>query len=156
MAIEFSVCQDTVRSLPLREAIVVVPNTIVRAAVARMRAMRLGCAVIVDSESKPIGVFTERSLLRALLENASLDSRVVGEFLDSTFVKIKNSEPISRVWDAIQRERARFICVTDDTGKLVGLTGQKGLAEYVADFFPGQVIAQRLGCKPWMQQREGA
>jgi CBS domain-containing protein len=156
MSIEFNVGEDTVRSLPLREAISVTPNTILRAAVARMRATRLGCAVVVDMESKPIGIFTERSLLGALLQHVSLDSRVVGDFLDSAFVMIKNCEPISRVWDAIQRERARFICVTDDDGKLVGLTGQKGLAEYVTDFFPGQVVGQRLGCKPWMQHREGA
>jgi CBS domain-containing protein len=156
MELEFNVYGETVRSLPLRDPIAVAPNTVVRAAVARMRSLRLGCAVIVDLDRKPIGVFTERSLLSALIQNASLDRRVVGDFTDPSFVQLKSSDPISRVWDAIQHEGARFICVTDDSGRLIGLTGQKGLAEYVSEYFPGQVMVQRLGCTPWMQTREGA
>ena len=44
----------------------------------------------------------------------------------------------------------------DDQGKLVGLTGQKGLMEYVAEHFPGEVMVQRVGEKPYTQSREGA
>ena len=50
----------------------------------------------------------------------------------------------------------QFVCVTDDEGQIVGVTGQRGIAEYVAESFPQQVAVQRLGCTPWMQQREGA
>jgi CBS domain-containing protein len=156
MELEFSVHDEAVRSLPLRDPIAISPNTVVRAAVARMRSLRLGCAVIVDMEKRPLGVFTERSLLRLLIQNVSLDRSVVGDFADPEFVQIKSSAPISQVWESIRHEGARFICVTDEAGKLIGLTGQKGLAEYVTDYFPREVIFQRLGCKPWMQAREGA
>ena len=147
---------ETVGDLPLREAITVKSGTIVRAAVARMRALDLGCAIILDGRLAPVGIFTERSLLDVLVQNASLDESAVGDFADYRCIVVKSSDPASRVWDAVEREGHRFICVTDDAGKVIGLTGQRGLAEYISEYFPGQVMVQRIGGKPWMQQREGA
>ncbi len=80
----------------------------------------------------------------------------MSDFPDSKYLVVKTSDSIGRVWDAIVRDAYRFICVVDDEGKLVGLTGQRGLAEYVSECFPQQVMAQRLGGKPWLDQREGA
>ena len=148
--------QEPISSLPLREAIIVYPTTLVRAAVAVMRDKSLGCSVIVDHEGRPTGFFTEKSILRLLMENASLDERPVSEFADSSFFAVKSSEPIMRVWEAIQFNDARYVCVTDDEGTLIGLTGQRGIAEYLADCFAQQTTVQRLGSTPWMRQREGA
>ncbi len=148
---------DPISSLQLRDPIIVHPYTLLRAAVALMRSHSLGCAVIVDQVSKPIGLFTEQSMLGALVSNASLDDRPVCDFAEPRFLCVKSSQPIARVWDAIQRDRARFVVVTDDeSGKLIGITGQRGIAEYISDCFPRQIVVQRLGSKPWMQQREGA
>ncbi len=147
---------DPIRNLPLRDAIVVSPNTLIRAAVALMRDRSLGCAVIVEHGLFPVGLFTEQSVLKVLTQNASLDERPVRAFADPNFMSVTASEPISKVWDAIQTNGLRFICVTDDDGRLIGITGQRGIAEYIAEYFPQQVTVQRLGSTPWMQQREGA
>ena len=40
--------------------------------------------------------------------------------------------------------------------RIAGLTGQKGLIEFVADHFPGQVMVQRIGGQPYPSDREGA
>lgn len=153
--IHLAIQQETVNSLPLRKAIRVSPATIIRAAVAMMRNEELGCAVIMKQD-QPIGVFTERSLLEVLIHDPRLDSLRVGDFADPGFRVVKTSDPISVVWQAIQEEGFRFICVTNEDGQLIGLTGQRGLAEYAAEYFPQQVTVQRLGCKPWMATREGA
>ena len=147
---------ELVSSLPLREAIRARPDDSLRQAVEAMRAKSLGCAVIVDQAGKPSGLFTEQSLLDALTQNESLDERRIGDFTDPGFRCVKSSDPISRVWDAIAQDGIRFICVTDDAGDLIGVTGQRGIAEYVADCFPREVVVQRLGSTPWMDQREGA
>lgn len=148
--------EDTVRSLQLRQAILISPHTVVRAAVALMRRESLGCAVIVDHRRVPSGIFTEHSLIGALVKNASLDDCPVCQFADRNFISVGESEPIMRVWQAVQLAAARFVCVTDADGRAIGITGQRGLAEYLTDCFARQVTVQRLGSKPWMQQREGA
>lgn len=147
---------DTVGSLTLRSAIIVQPYTLVRAAVAMMRNHSLGCAVIADHAQVPSGIFTEHSVIDALMKDACFDSTPVCRFADPKFIAVRKSDPILRVWNAVQMASARFVCVTDDEGKVIGITGQRGLAEYVADCYAGQVAVQRLGSTPWMQQREGA
>ena len=148
--------QDTVSSLQLREAIVIQPETSVSDAVALMRGKSLGCAVIVDQGGTPRGFFTEQSLLVAILQHDSLDDQLVSSFVDPDFITVQSSDPISHVWEAVRSTGSRFICVTDDEGNLIGVTGQRGLAEYVAEYFPQQVSVQRVGSTPWMQNREGA
>jgi hypothetical protein len=69
---------------------------------------------------------------------------------------VKQSDPIVNVLLAMQAQNVRFVCVLDDEGRAVALTGQKGLMEYIADHFPGQIMVQRIGCAPYIQQREGA
>ncbi len=147
---------EPISSLPLREAIAVHAGTLLRAAVASMRHQSIGCAVIVRVGMIPVGLFTEKSLIKALVSHDSLDDHPVSQYADTSFVSVSASEPISRVWDAICRDGIRFVCVTDDEGKLVGVTGQRAISEYIAEYFPQQVMVQRLGCTPWMQQREGA
>ncbi len=85
-----------------------------------------------------------------------LDQCTIGAFPDSDFALVKQDEPIRKVWDAVVNEGKRFICVIDDDRHPVGMTGQRGLAEYVSDLFPREVLVQRIGGKPWMSTKEGA
>lgn len=148
--------QDQVSSLPLRDAIAVRAETSISEAVGLMREKSLGCAVIVDESGAVSGIFTEQSLLAALTGHKDLDDHTVGEFPDPGFLALSSNAPVSRVWDAIEQDGLRFICVTDEGGQLIGLTGQRGIFEYLAESFPQQVLVQRLGSTPWMEQREGA
>ena len=147
---------ETVAALPIRSAITSESGTVVRAAVARMRDKRIGCAVVVGPRQKPIGIFTERSLLRVLVQGASLDERPVGDFADFRCAVVAQSDSIAMVWSAIQDDGARFVCVVDGNGRVVGLTGQRGMSEFLSECFPQQVAVQRIGGTPWFQQREGA
>lgn len=148
--------EDTVSSLPIRDAICISAQTPIAEAVAKMCEKSLGCAVIVDQDGTPQKLFTEQSLLDLLAEKKTLDDQVAGDFADPALMVVRTTDPISTVWNAIEQDGMRFIFVTDDDGKLIGVTGQRGLAEYLAESFPQQVLAQRLGGTPWMQQREGA
>lgn len=156
MRLREDLTEYTVGSLPLREPVSVQPGTPVRAAVAQMQEQKLGCAVLVDQDNKPTGMFTERTLLGLLTQGRSLDESRVDDFLDNGFLAVSRDQAVSTVWNAVVKDGARFICVTDNDGKLLGLTGQRGLAEHVAECCPQQVMVQRLGGKPWMQQQEGA
>lgn len=147
---------ETVGQLPLRETITVERGTNIQDAIARMREKNLGCAVIVDGSGQTVGIFTERSVINALMQDASLEDLTVINFADRDFLQVKRSDPIRRAWEGVLLHGCRFICVTDDRGQPIGLTGHRGLAEYVSEHFPRQVMVQRLGCKPSMQQREGA
>jgi CBS domain-containing protein len=153
MGIRENIKSETVAELPLREAITVPPTMTVREAIDRMRGKRLGCVVVVNDDGKPQGTFTEEEIVKMLSEG--LDG-MVGEHISPSWASVKISAPIASVLELMQTKNLRFVVVTDEDGKAIALTGQKGLMEYVAEHFPQQVMVQRVGVKPYSSQREGA
>ncbi len=147
---------EPIRNLSLRDAVAIRSTTTLGEAVVAMRDKHLGCAVIVDDAHRPTGMFTERGLVHALVVGADLDAGMARDYAETKCPTVNQSEPITRVWELIQRDGFRFVAVTDDNGTLVGLTGQRGLAEYLFEYFPQQVAVQRLGNAPWLHAREGA
>ena len=148
---------ECVSELPCREAILIRPDTSVRQAAEILQSKKLGCAVVVDAEGKPIGIFTERTLIDLLLlQPDNLGKILVRDHLEKEWFCVRSTDPISAVLDLIQNRGARFICELDENGRAKGLTGQKGLSEYIAEYFPGQVMVQRIGGQPGMESREGA
>ncbi|NNE00935.1 MAG: CBS domain-containing protein [Pirellulaceae bacterium] len=143
--------QESVGDLPIREAITVSSGTIIRAAVARMRTAQIGCVVIVDFRGNPMGIFTEQSLLPILVQHVSLDDFTIGDFANYNCVVVKQSDPIRVVWNAIQRNGERFVCVADDDGKLVGLAHRSTLVQHLSTRFPNEAFVGGLGDKPWTQ-----
>jgi len=153
MGLRENISSEKVGELPLREAIAVAPSTTVREAVDRMRGKRLGCVVVVDDSGKPQGTFTEEELIKVL--GGGLDA-AVGGHLSPQWASVRIDAPIASVLEEMKSKNLRFVVVTDEEGRAVALTGQKGLMEYVAEHFPQQVMVQRVGVKPYSAQKEGA
>ena len=147
---------EPVSQLALREPVVCGPQDTVRRAIEKMREKKLGCVIIVDDDRKPVGMFTESMLMQLLVNDTDALARPIESHMAEKWPWVKLNDPVVDVLEAMQAKNVRFICVVDDDGRLAGLTGQKGLMEYVADHFPEQVMVQRIGCTPYTQQREGA
>lgn len=147
---------ETVRRLALREPVVVPENATVRDAITAMRQQKLGCAILVNSQRVPVGLFPESELTRLLHENPAVVGEPLTKYALKDWPSVKLSDPIVQVLEALESENVRFLVVVDEQGQLAGLTGQKGLMEYVAEHFPGQVIVQRIGGNPYPVEREGA
>ena len=156
MGLKNNLQSESVSKLPCREAILIPPETTVRQAVEILQSKQLGCAVVVDAEDKPLGIFTERTLIELLLQQPDLGAILVRDHLEAEWFCVRSSDPIATVLDLVQNRGARFVCELNEHGKVIGLTGQKGLSEYIADHFPEQVMVQRIGGQPGMGTREGA
>jgi arabinose-5-phosphate isomerase len=147
---------ETVEKLNIRNPITIDASASVRRAIEKMRAGRLGCAIVVDSDHKPIGVFTE-AILRHLLANSppSIEGQV-DSAMARNFPCVQATDKIEFVLQAMELKNTRFVVVVDRDGRVCGLTGQKGLMEYIAEYFPHQVMVQRIGTRPYPSNREGA
>lgn len=156
MKLSASLRSDTVDRLPLREAIEVTPATLVRQAMGLMRNKKLGCVFVVDPNGIPRGMFTEGLLLRILADDpAGLDDPV-SRHLCPRFTCIEGSRLIADLLKVMHEKDLRFVGVTDESGRLIGLTGQKGLIEYTAEHYPSQVMVARAGLTGCVHEREGA
>ncbi len=156
MGLKQDLLNEPVNTLAIREPVIISSGTIIRAAIAKMKSKGLGCAIVVDFSGKPLGTFTERSVIDLLLSDpTSLDRRVVADYLDTKWIVVRQSDPVADVLKAMQSQDQRFAVVINDQGQAIGLTGQKGLMECIADYFPRQVFCQRVGTPP-LSAREGA
>ncbi len=147
---------ETVSRLNLREPVLATADQKVREVVQAMRQRNLGCAILVDGDNKPIGMFTESMLTQIIANQPELLDASLGEQAADHWAQISLSDPITAVLEALEVKNTRFLSVVDDEGRVAGLAGQKGLMEYIADHFPREVMVQRVGQKPCVHHREGA
>jgi CBS domain-containing protein len=156
MGLRENMLEETVAKLPLREVIKVRPGTPVRQVAEKMRKKKLGCAILVDAKGKPIGKFTERKLLRLLLESPDNLDLPVEKFSYPSGDPVALTDSIAKMIQVMQARQLRFLSVVDAKGRVVALTGQKGLMEYIAEHFPRRVKVERLQSQLSIDDREGA
>ncbi len=145
-----------VTKLTLRDLVLLNEDDTIRDAVNKMREANLGCAVAVDSDRKPRGLFTEAMLRAMLAKTSNILDEPVNEHLSTTFPWVSLTDSVEMVLEAMEAKNIRFVVVLDEAGKVAGLTGQKGLMEFIAEHFPGEVMVQRIGTKHYPEEREGA
>ncbi|MDH3716794.1 MAG: CBS domain-containing protein [Planctomycetota bacterium] len=156
MGLQENMQKEPVSRLAVREPVTAERETTLRQATTLMREGKLGCTVVIDQDGKPIGIFTESMLTQLLAENAAGIDEPIEKYMSEQWPWVRSTDPITDVLEAMELKNVRFLCVVDDDDRLIGLTGQKGLMEYIAEHFPGQVMVQRIGGKPYQQDREGA
>lgn len=156
MNLKENLSTETVDRLNLRKAITMSPDKTVRDAVLAMREGELGCVIVVDDDAKAVGIFTEAMLRLAVCRDANCVSEPLTDHMTTTFPWVATDDPIETVLAAMEAKNHRFVVVVDGEGQVTGLTGQKGLMEYVAEHFPEQVMVQRVGSEPYPAKREGA
>lgn len=147
---------EPVKRLNLRQPILVEKSSSIRQCIEKMREGKLGCVIVVDEAQKPIGLFTEAMLRHLLLESPAIVDEAVESRMATAFPWCQLTDPIETVVEAMELKNHRFVVVVDEHEQVAGLTGQKGLMEYVAEHFPQEVMVQRVGTKPFPEQREGA
>lgn len=146
---------EPVKDLALREPIVVAPNATVREAIQLMRQRQLGCVIVIDADRKPLGIFTENMLTQLVAKELPFADDPVERHMSANLPWVRLTDSVVSIVDALQTKNIRFLCAVDADGRVAALTGQKGLMEYIADHYPGQVMVQRVGVPASALQREG-
>lgn len=155
MGLSHNMATEPVSRLDLREPVLCGPAKGISDAVIRMRKRKLGCVIVVDIDRKPLGMFTEGMLTQLLADTPKAINDSIGEHLMNPWPWVLETDPILNVLRRMQASNTRFLGVVDHDGRVVGLTGQKGMMEYISEHFPQQVMVQQVGVKPPVE-REGA
>lgn len=97
------------------------PEESVAVAVHLMNELHIGALLVTDDERRPVGIFTERDLLRRVVgESLDLMATPVGKVMTT---EVATASPTTSVDDAMQlfmERRIRHLPVLDD-GRLAGL-----------------------------------
>ena len=156
MGLQENLRNETVEKLEIRKPVTIEPDTSVRETVTEMRQRDLGCAIVIDRDNKAIGVFTESMLTEMMAHHPQTMDEPVEKHMATRVPWVRKTDPIADVLEAMQLKNIRQLCVVDENDRVIGLTGQRGLMEYIAEHFPGEVTVQRIGMPPYLADREGA
>jgi len=118
-----------------------------------LKEHKIGSVVVLENDN-PVGIFTERDLIRVVAEKESLDSKV-GQVMSKPLTTISST---ATLWDAISlmgRRDIRRLPVVEK-GKLVGIFTEKDLfrliitrqnliLESVAEYLPATTREQLKG-----------
>jgi CBS domain-containing protein len=115
-------------------------NATLREAVKLMADHNVGLLPIVDDETKPLAVISERDVIKALAAGASLDSPALAAARREPLITATPDVDIYEAIVKMHRSGVRHLLVVD-RGRLVGVVS-------IRDFMRDDVLAY-LGFKAW-------
>jgi CBS domain-containing protein len=126
--------------LASKPPITITPDKTVEEAAEMMAKHRVGLLVIVDRENprRPIGVISERDIIRIIAGKAPLTVTVDKAGTMKNFVYVYADEPVTAAALKMKRFNVRHVVVLDRSGELVGvisirdLIGEKKILEILA------------------------
>lgn len=104
----------------MRKPVTARPDETVEAAVKRMYENDSSSIVVVDDSGKPIGIFTERDLVRVVAKGMPLSTRIE-EVMTPKPVTVRDDDYLAVALQKMIEYRIRNLPVVDKEGNLVGL-----------------------------------
>ncbi|MEQ8435018.1 MAG: CBS domain-containing protein [Oceanicaulis sp.] len=103
------------------EVFTVSPEDTLVAAAVTLSAHKVGAAVAVDADGKPVGVFSERDLAKAVsAHGAAALEKTVGEVMSTDLVSASPSTSIDTLMGLMTDRRVRHVLVLEG-GSLAGV-----------------------------------
>ena len=96
------------------------PESSVRAAVAELAANNIGALIVCDEPGAPIGIISERDIIRRANVDASVLDLAVADLMTSPVISGTSNDDLDSVLRTMTDRRFRHLPVVDD-GELVGM-----------------------------------
>src|SRR5512133_232492 len=117
-----------------RQVISVTPETPLDEAIAIMSEARISC-LVVSEKKRPLGIFTERDLVRLANRQTAFGSQPIRDFITSPVVTISGNLSIYEAYSLMLTNRIRHHVVVDQSGRLIGLMTQSDLIDHLGHEF---------------------
>ena len=83
--------------------------------------------IIIEDNSKPLGIITERDIAKILLSGVDVSAESVNNWMSSPVHRISSKMPMPEAMHLMNQKKHRRLIVHDDNGKTVGLVTQSDL-----------------------------
>jgi CBS domain-containing protein len=129
----------TIRDMEPKPAGTLREMATIRAGVQLMLEEKLG-AVIVERDGQPVGIFTERDLMRRVVA-AGIDlDRELEEVMTPDPETLGLDDSIAYALNRMTVGGFRNIPIVDENGALVGIISQREVVDYIVSLLPNHVI----------------
>jgi len=140
-SIDAKLLAEPIRSLHRRGGhIAIPPDTTIGEAARIMKTHRIGC-VLVEAQSKLVGIFTERDILTKLVGTGYDPAAVrVDAVMTRNVETLSPDDPIAFALQRMSIGGFRHVPLVDETGRPVGVLSVKDIVDYLAENFPREVL----------------
>ncbi len=157
MGLHKDLSEVPISALSLRRCPTTTPEVRLREAIRIMRRDQLGAIIVVDEDGRPAGMFNENMLTRILDETPDVLDDPIADHMTTHVVCLTRDDPIAKLIATMFQRNLQWVCIVNREGRPVSFSGLRGVIEYVADYFPHQVMVQpTTSSKLAMDEREGA
>jgi CBS domain-containing protein len=94
-----------------------------------MATHNIGLVAVVDEAGRPLGVVSERDVIRALARGVQLSAKAIEVGTRGNLLTAKAEDDIYSAIKKMRERGTRHILVVDDAGKLVGVVSIRDLVE---------------------------
>jgi CBS domain-containing protein len=111
------------RTPMIKKAITVGPNTLVLEAMEILQKFRIGRLVVVDKMYNPVGIITEKDILRSIypIGKKSLGSIQVKDFMSKNLITAKKSDSVYRCAKLMKDNNISSLVILRDDDSLEGI-----------------------------------
>lgn len=101
--------------------VIVNPNITVKDTLLKMTQARCGAAIIVDTDEKLLGIFTDGDFRRHAEKDIGILSREISEVMTANPISIKSESLAAEALKLVEDRHINDIVVTDVNGKVAGI-----------------------------------
>lgn len=96
------------------------PNTPIQEALLEITQKRLGMTTVVDNELKPLGIFTDGDLRRAIDQGVNLNQASIDTVMTKGFTTVTPDMLAAEALQIMQDKKINALIALDHTGRVVG------------------------------------
>ena len=134
-----AILSASIRDLDPRPALTVPDTATVAEAIRLMREQRIG-AVLVTRDAKPVGIFTERDVLRRVVMTSLSADTPVANVMTGEPETLGIDDGVGFALNRMILGGFRHIPVTDASGRAVGVLSQREIVAFVVSLLPSRIL----------------
>jgi CBS domain-containing protein len=118
--------------------VTVTPDQTVREAVALLVDKRIGAVVVIDDTGRPVGIVSERDIIRELVKNDQVLGEAVSRVMTSDVIIARPGDDTKAVSKTMTVQRFRHLPVMDHH-ELVGIISIGDVVKAQLDEYEGEI-----------------
>jgi CBS domain-containing protein len=125
------------------KVVTVQPEQTIRQALALLSEHNIGALVVVDDAARPVGILSERDVVRAAARNEQVFGEPVRALMTRDVVLGTPADDLAAVGSTMTERRIRHLPVVDG-GRLVGMVSIGDVVKAQRDQYQGEVDTLQL------------
>jgi len=124
---------DIVKEYMKANVITVSKDTTMEQVAKIMTEKNIGSVIVVDN-GKPVGIITERDIVKGIGKGKKLDSKAE-EIMTSSLITIREDSPVTGALALMRQFNIRHLPVVNDKGELTGIISIRDVAKAIDNYF---------------------